>query len=180
MLHDASYASSLAHELKAPRPDVLYESQDKCYSPAFSALPTNRRTPRAARTSSGRSSNLMCRTRVTFERFRLFLDREEAEVIRVKHINSGDWRTVESFWNAQGTAFFRLPAGARIKVRYGVGFLGFNRQEQVLDGSSFKKLEVGFGSVAVARMQIRVSQSTDVTYDVYPGGVAVSTPKIPF
>lgn len=101
-------------------------------------------------------------------------------MIRVKHIERGEWRTVESFWNATGTAFFRLPAGARIKVRYGVGFLGFDRQEQVLDGSRFKKLEVGFGSIANARMQVKVSQTTDVTYDVYPGEVAVSTPKIPF
>ncbi|HYO72204.1 MAG TPA: hypothetical protein VEU33_39640 [Archangium sp.] len=29
----------LPHELKAPCPDVLYEYQDKCYSPAFSARP---------------------------------------------------------------------------------------------------------------------------------------------
>ncbi|WP_245815021.1 hypothetical protein [Cystobacter ferrugineus] len=27
----------LPHELKAPCPDVLYEHQGKCYSPAFSA-----------------------------------------------------------------------------------------------------------------------------------------------
>ncbi|WP_375764904.1 hypothetical protein NR798_24615 [Archangium gephyra] len=101
-------------------------------------------------------------------------------MIRVKRIESGDWRTVESFWNAKGTAFFRLPAGARIKVRYGVSFLGFDRQEQVLDGSNFKKLEVGSGSLANARMQVRVSQTTDVTYDVYPGGVAVNSPKVPF
>jgi hypothetical protein len=101
-------------------------------------------------------------------------------MIRTKHIRSGTWRTVESFWNAKGTAFFRAPAGTRIKVRYGVGFLGFNRQEQTLNGSDFKKLEVGSGSVAIARMQVRVSQSADVTYDVYGGGVAVTTPEIPF
>jgi hypothetical protein len=29
----------LPHELKAPCPDVLYEYQGKCYSPAFSAKP---------------------------------------------------------------------------------------------------------------------------------------------
>ena len=101
-------------------------------------------------------------------------------MVRSKRVASGDWRTLESFWNANGTGFFRAPAGARIKVRYGVGFFGFNRQEQTLNGSDYKKLEVGWSSVAYARMQMRVSQSTEVTYDVYGGGVAVTTPEIPF
>jgi hypothetical protein len=101
-------------------------------------------------------------------------------MIRTKHIRSGKWRTVESFWNASGTAFFRAPAGARIKVRHGVGFLGFNSQTQTLNGSDYKTLKGGAGSVVVARMQVRVSGSTDVTYDVYGGGVAVTTPEIPF
>jgi hypothetical protein len=101
-------------------------------------------------------------------------------MLKTKHITSGEWRTVESFFNASGTAFFRAPSGARIKVRYGVGFLGFDRQTQTLNGSDYKKLTVGLGSVARARMQIRVSQNTDVTYDVYGGGVAVTTPEIEF
>jgi hypothetical protein len=105
---------------------------------------------------------------------------EETYMIRTKTIRSGDWRTVESFWNAKGTAFFRLPAGAKIKVRYGVGWLGFNRQEQTLNGTDFKKLSVGTGSVSYARMQVRVSQTTEVTYDVYPGGVAVVSPEVNF
>ncbi len=37
---------------------------------------------------------------------------------RTKRIRSGDWRTVEVYVNASGTAFFQQPAGARIKVRY--------------------------------------------------------------
>jgi hypothetical protein len=101
-------------------------------------------------------------------------------MIRTKHITSGGWRTVESFWNAKGTAFFRAPSGARVKVRYGAGFLGFDSQTQALNGADYKKLTVGIGSVAYARMQVRVSQSTDVTYDVYGGGVAVTSPEIPF
>lgn len=106
--------------------------------------------------------------------------KEGKSVIRTKHIKSGDWRTVESFFNAAGTAFFRAPSGAQIKVRYGVGFLGFDRQKQTLNGTGFKKLSVGFGSIASARMQVSVSQTTEVTYDVYGGGVAVTTPEIAF
>ncbi len=101
-------------------------------------------------------------------------------MIRTKRIVSGGWRTVESFWNARGTAFFRLPAGGQIKVRYGVGWFGFDRQKQTLNGSDFKRLGVGLGSVGRARMQVRISQTTDVTYDVYGGGVSVPTPEIPF
>lgn len=64
---------------------------------------------------------------------------------------------------------FRAPEGAKIKVRYGIGFLGFNRQEQTFNGSTFKNLSVGTGSIGGARMQIKVSRDTDVTYDVSGG-----------
>jgi hypothetical protein len=101
-------------------------------------------------------------------------------MIKTKHITSGAWRTVESFWNASGTAFFRLPAGAKIKVRYGYSIFGFDRQVQTLNGLEYKRLTVGLGSIAYARMQVRVVQTTDVTYDVYGGGVAVTTPQVPF
>lgn len=101
-------------------------------------------------------------------------------MIRIKTINHGEWRTVESFWNAKGKAFFRAPAGARIKVRYGVGFLGKDSQKQTLNESDYKTLSVGFGSVTRARMQVYVTETTDVTYDVYGGGVAVISPEVPF
>ncbi len=101
-------------------------------------------------------------------------------MINTKHIGKGDWRTVESFWNANGVAFFKAPSGAQIKVRYGYGWLGFDRQKQTLNGFDYKKLDVGLGSLGYARMQIKVSQSTDVTYDVYGGGVARPSPEIPF
>ncbi|MER3425202.1 MAG: hypothetical protein C4293_20235 [Nitrospiraceae bacterium] len=58
---------------------------------------------------------------------------EACLMIRTKRIATGGWRTVESFWSARGTAFFRAPAGARIKVRYGVGWFGFDRQKQTLE-----------------------------------------------
>ncbi len=101
-------------------------------------------------------------------------------MIKTKRITSGGWRTVEWFWNARGTAFFRAPAGAQIKIRYGVGWFGFDRQKQTLNGRDYKKLEVGSASVAYARMQVKVSATTDVIYDVYGSGVAVTTPEIPF
>jgi len=101
-------------------------------------------------------------------------------MIRTKSVKAGDWRTLESFWNASGTAFFKLPQGASIKVRYGASWLGIDRQKQTLDGVNYKKLSIGTGSLAYARIQIRVSHDIDVTYEVFPGDVAVSTPSIPF
>jgi hypothetical protein len=101
-------------------------------------------------------------------------------MIRTKHVTSGDWRTVESFWNATGTAFFQAPAGAQVKVRYGVGWFGFDSQKQTLDGAHLRTLKVGRGSIAYARMQVRVKQTTDVRYDVYPGNVAITTPEFQF
>ncbi|MDT4331861.1 hypothetical protein ACQE3E_22110 [Methylomonas sp. MED-D] len=101
-------------------------------------------------------------------------------MIKTKLITCCDWRTVESFWNANGTAFFKAPDGAQIKVRYGVSWFGFDRQQQTLNGYDYKKLEVGLGSLGYARMQIKVPRNTDVTYDVYGGGVARPSPEIPF
>lgn len=100
--------------------------------------------------------------------------------IQEKYIESGSWRTVERFWNARATAFFRAPRGARIRVRYGLGFARVNRQTQTLDGREYKRLRVGVGSFAYARMQVRVAQSSWVKYDLLPGSVAVTTPSIAF
>ena len=49
-----------------------------------------------------------------------------------------------------------------------------------LDGESIKRLAVGRWSVFTARIQIRVQQSTNVTYDVEPGDVAVMPPETRF
>lgn len=87
---------------------------------------------------------------------------------KTKYVKSGDWRTLEWFWNATGTAYFVHPAGAKIKVRYGVGFAGKDSQKQTLDGVNTKTLSVGRASIAYARMQIKVSASTGVTYDIHP------------
>lgn len=84
---------------------------------------------------------------------------------RIKDVKSGKWRTMEWFWNSSGIGTFEDPSGARIKVRYGVGWFGFDRQKQTLDGANPKRLEVGKGgSLARARMQMRVQRNTEVTY----------------
>jgi len=101
-------------------------------------------------------------------------------MIRTKRLPSGTTQTVESFWNATGTAFFRAPTGATINVKYGKGWWSVNRQKQTLDGNTIKRLSVGKASIVGARMRVKVPVSTDVTYDVYPGNVAIKFPERPF
>jgi hypothetical protein len=101
-------------------------------------------------------------------------------VLRTRLLTGGTTHTVESFWNASATAFFREPAGAKINVKYGKGWLSTNVQEQTLDGVTYKKLSVGKGSLVYARMRVKPPQTAEVTYDVYPGGVSQSSPTIKF
>ena len=90
-----------------------------------------------------------------------------AVVTKTVFITDGDWRTLETFFNASAIGVFEDPAGAQIKVRYGVGIFGFDRQKQTLDGQTDKRLEVGKGgSLARARMQMKVNQDTEVTYSI--------------
>jgi hypothetical protein len=89
-----------------------------------------------------------------------------AEVVREKCVSSGDWRTLETFWNTTATGWFQSPAGAEIRVKYGVGWLSVSRQRQTLDGYALKSLQVGAWSKIGARMQIRVPQTTCVTYRI--------------
>lgn len=99
-------------------------------------------------------------------------------VTRINHVQKGGWRTLETFWNASEKAGFLFPAGAWIKVRYGVGIFGFDRQNQKLDGIHVKILSVGRGSIALARMQMQVPNSADVKYIVCGGEVAILPPPI--
>jgi hypothetical protein len=87
-----------------------------------------------------------------------------AEVVRTKFVKFGDWRTLESGWNATFSCRFRDPGGAQVKVRYGDGrWLGRDGQKQTLDGTD-RLVTVGRASFAYARIQMKVQQDTEVTY----------------
>jgi hypothetical protein len=90
-------------------------------------------------------------------------------VERTKFVQSGSWRTLETLWNVAAQGHFRQPAGAQIKVRRGVGWFGWDTQKQTLNGETIKILSVG-KSVIPSRMQMKVSQSTNVTYTYCPVG----------
>lgn len=102
--------------------------------------------------------------------------------VRIKFIKQGGWQTLESYWNATGTAFFLHPANAQVRVRYGGNswWNGFTRQQQKVNGRYYIKVVVGKTSVLYARIQISVDTDQNIQYDVYPGDVAITSPQVPF
>ena len=93
-----------------------------------------------------------------------------AEVARTAFVRAGGWRTLESGWNATFSCIFQNPVGAEVKIRYGDGrFLGRDSQKTTLDGTN-KILNVGRGSLAYARIQMKVQRDTEVTYTYVPTG----------
>ncbi len=93
-----------------------------------------------------------------------------------KRVTSGGWRTLEWFFGGSGTAFFDAPRDAEIKVRYGIGWFGFDAQKRTLDGQTIKRLVVGRSSYGRARFQIKVNSTIEVTYLIFPGDILGSPP----
>jgi len=94
---------------------------------------------------------------------------------RIRDVAAGDWRTLEKFWGFGGSAqgVFQRPSGATIKVRYGFGWFGFDRQKQTLNETTTKTLEVGkIGSTSRARMQMRVNRDSEVHYVLHLHGTS--------
>ena len=88
-----------------------------------------------------------------------------AEVLQVKVVKAGGWRTLESGWNTSFTCIFHDPAGAQVKVRYGDGWpFGRDSLRQTLDGLHDKSVGVGRVSVVYARVQMNVQHDTEVRY----------------
>ena len=98
-------------------------------------------------------------------------------MFRTIRLKAGDWRTVESLWARETTAFFRAPVGAKVRVCYG---LGAERQAQTLDGERYAKVEVGRASLLYARIQVWVPRDATFTYDIYPGASPVRAPAVAF
>ena len=88
-----------------------------------------------------------------------------SNVKRIKDVKAGKWRTLESGWNAKFSCRFVKPAGAKIKIRYGGKWpFGKNSQNRTLDGNNAETVHVGLGSLAYARVQMKVQRETEVTY----------------
>jgi hypothetical protein len=83
---------------------------------------------------------------------------------RTSYVKSGDYRTLATLWNTSVTAEFQCPYGAKIRVRYGGGWLAVNRQVQTLDCQHAKRLSVGRFSTVVARIQMKVPESGYVNW----------------
>lgn len=85
-------------------------------------------------------------------------------IVRTKNISANTWTTVETYWNVTTKLAFLLPAGAKIRIRYGGGWFAKNRQQQTLTGQQYKQLSVSRWSLFVARAQVHFTQSGAITY----------------
>lgn len=83
------------------------------------------------------------------------------------HVRAGGWRTVYEVFGSTAKRYgvFTRPAGAEIRVRYGVGRLGRSTQRQSLDGVNAKVLEHGgVTNFLRVRFQVRVQSDTDMIW----------------
>ncbi|MER5463737.1 hypothetical protein ABT010_24225 [Streptomyces sp. NPDC002668] len=82
------------------------------------------------------------------------------------YVRAGDWRTVYWLWGSGVTTHgeFKRPEGAQIKVRYGLGWFGVDRQKQTLDGTTKVLTTQGSATYTRVRFQIKVKQDTRVRW----------------
>lgn len=90
-----------------------------------------------------------------------------AAVTRTKVVKASDWRTLESGWNASFGCLFRAPTGAQVKLRKGVGWLGWDSQKKTLDGGTDKSIQAGG---VYSRVQMKVLHDAEVSYGYVPTG----------
>ncbi len=90
-----------------------------------------------------------------------------SRVTRDRFVKKGKWRTLETHWSrAKIKFFFRGPRGAKIRVKYGVGWFSKTRQKQTLDGNNVKTISIGTWGLTRAKIQMKVSVDSNVTYDI--------------
>ena len=86
-------------------------------------------------------------------------DARADNIQRESYVTAGGYRTLATLWNVSRTAEFMCPAGAKIRVLYGYGWLSKSRQNQTLDCTTPKRLSIGSWSKIGARIQINVPES---------------------
>ncbi|REL33433.1 hypothetical protein DYD21_11720 [Rhodohalobacter sp. SW132] len=90
-----------------------------------------------------------------------------SRISKTVFVKAGKWRTLETHWSrAKIRFYFRNPPGAKIRARYGFGWLSKNRQTQTLDGSSEKKISIGTWGLTRAKVQMKTLNDSNVIYDV--------------
>ena len=94
-----------------------------------------------------------------------------AEVQRTKRVKARRLADIGIRMERQFYMSLRRAEHAEIKIRYGAGWIfGKDSQHQTLDGIHTKSLNVGKGSLAYARVQMKVRSDADVTYTYVASG----------
>jgi len=89
-----------------------------------------------------------------------------SRITKSKFVKADKWTTLETRWsNAEVIFYFEEPGGAKIRARYGYGWLSKNRQTQTLDGS-VKKISIGSWGLTRAKIQVKLSADYTVIYVV--------------
>jgi len=83
-----------------------------------------------------------------------------------KFVRKNKWCTVEILWNCRKKIVFIGPPDARIRVRYGVGWLSANCRVQILDGNQQRIVEVNGWSVFMAKVQIYSNSEEFISYSL--------------
>lgn len=78
-----------------------------------------------------------------------------SRISKTVFVKAGKWRALETRW-----------ASAKIKARYGFGWLSKNRQKQPLDGNSGKRISIGTWGVNRVNVQIKTSNISNLDYDI--------------
>lgn len=90
-----------------------------------------------------------------------------SRITKTVFVNAGKWRTLETHWSSAEIRFyFRNPQGAKIRVRYGYGWLSKNRQTQTVDGNSEKIISIGTWGLTRAKVQMKTLNNSNITYDI--------------
>ena len=86
-------------------------------------------------------------------------------------LKPGKWLTLETVSGKvpEIRHVFERPAGVRLKVRYGAGWFGFDRQKNTTDGVDAKSLSVS-GWVGRARFQAKVERETHLVWTRFTPG----------
>ncbi|SHJ48131.1 hypothetical protein [Pseudozobellia thermophila] len=94
-----------------------------------------------------------------------------ARITRSAFIKKGKWNTLETRWsNAKIHFYFRRPEGAKIRVKYGVGWFSKTRQNQTLDGIERKSISVGSWGLTRAKIQVKPLIDQNIDFEIVTEG----------
>jgi hypothetical protein len=85
----------------------------------------------------------------------------------IKQVRRDEWTTLEWFLGTSAEVVFKEPAGAMIRIRYGIGWFSYTKQHQTFDGVRHRRLIVSGLSLFLARVQVYSPVDTGIVYKLF-------------